>query len=291
MDVLVNGAPVQEGHRLAKGEQKRDAATVGFTQADLGQGDATAVMVRDSICLAGSGVFTGNRSCTDMAVLAAIKLDDTPFRAMPNDGIVGLGRLNLTPAPMFSFLGRLFEGSRGIPRQFGISFGADHGEIYFGGYNSALVQGPLVWLPVDHPESGFWQVAIQAVRVGGKTVDSCLKGCHGVIDTGASRIGVQESKLPAIKAALASGPVRDGRCNGPILEFDLGSITLTLHPKDYTDSECVPVLGSLDLQEPEFVGVYALGEAVLRRYYAAFDWEKERVGFAPQLEKFATVVV
>lgn len=290
MDVLVNGAPVEHGKRLVS-KGMRDLATVSFTQADLGEGDAKAVMVRDTVCLAGSSRVVGNSSCIDMAVLAAVSLDEKPFKAMPNDGIVGLGRPSLTPAPMFSFLGRLFEGSLNIPHQFGISFEADNGELYFGGYNAARLGGPLVWLPVDHPESGFWQVAIQAVRVGGATVDACSKGCHGVVDTGASRLGVQASKLPAISAALSSAPVHDGTCKGPVLEFDLDGITLTLNPEDYADTACAPRLGSLNLEEPEFVGVYAFGEILLRRYYAAFDWENQRVGFAPFAEQMATVLV
>ena len=36
-------------------------------------------------------------------------------------------------------------------------------------------------------QDGFWEVSVQAVRLGNRTVDSCESGCRGIIDTGASR--------------------------------------------------------------------------------------------------------
>lgn len=77
-------------------------------------------------------------------------------------------------------------------------------------------------------------------------------------------------------------------CTGPTLEFDLGAIVIALEAPDYSDESCKPALGPLNLEEPAFVGVYAFGESVLRRYYAAFDWESQRVGFAPA---FPAIVV
>merc|ERR1719401_1838630 len=259
----MSGFPVQPENRLAHGNITREGATVGFTQSDLGEGEAHAVFVRDNVCISGE---SGGKACIDVSMLAACSLEDVPFRAMPNDGILGLGLQNLSMSPMFSFLERLLEGSSNTLPQFGIYLGAKSGEVYFGGHNPARVAAPLQWFPVDHPEQGYWQVAIQAVRVGNVVVDACEKGCHGVVDTGASRLGIQASRLPKIQAALASGPGPTG-CSGPDLAFDLGGMTLTLQPQDYTDAACAPLLGRLPLQEPQFTGVYAFGETVLRRYY------------------------
>jgi len=66
---------------------------------------------------------------------------------------------------------------------------------------------------------------------------------------------------------------------------------LTLEPQDYTDSTCAPLLGPLSLDEPKFTGVYTFGETVLRRYYAAFDWEKRKLGFAPMAGGRASAVL
>jgi len=276
MDVNADGSPVQEGRRMAKGNVTRSAVEISFTQADLGEGTAKAVVVRDQLCMEGDA----GPACVDMALLPAIHMDDTPFRAMPSDGIVGLGLETLAAHPMFSFMGRLAEGSKNVLPQFGISFNTAGGQIYFGGQNPHLASA-IQWFPVDHPEAGYWQVAIQAVRVGNLTVDSCHGGCHGVVDTGAAILGVQASKIQRLRNALKSTSMPHGKCSGPTLEFDLGGMVLTLDAPDYTGTACQPELGSLNLQEPEFMGVYAFGGTVLRRYYAAFDWSSQRVGFAP----------
>jgi len=281
MDVNFNGTEVQAGHRLAEGLVTRDGAVVTYTQSDLGEGEVTAVLVRDSVCMESAGQST-SRACVDLAVLAATKMDDAPFRAMPNDGIVGLGLASLAVSPMSSFVARLLEGSRNILPQFGIRFGAESGEIHFGGHDSSRLMSPLRWFPVDHPEDGYWQVAIKAVNVGSDIVDNCERGCHGIVDTGASRLGVQAGNLPKLEAALTKSLVVMGQqCQGADLKFDLGDMVLTLQASDYTGEDCSPVLGSLALEEPVFKGVYAFGETVLRRYYAAFDWEQRRLGFAP----------
>jgi len=275
IDVNIDGEMVQEGHRLVKGNVTRQGVMLEFTQADLGQGKASSVVVRDHVCLG-----AGGESCIDMELLAALTLEDKPFRAMPNDGIVGLGLEGLSSGPLCSFIGRFLAGSRALLPQFGISFGVENGEIHFGGHDASRLAAPLQWLPVDHPEQGYWQVAILAVRVGGVTIDACSQGCHGVVDTGASRLGVQESNLPKLHSALALSVFTDGACQGPDLTFDLGGVVLTLESSDYTNAECSPQLGPLNLEEPQFTGVYAFGETVLRRYYAAFDWEAKRIGFS-----------
>jgi len=216
-----------------------------------------------------------------VALLAATSLEDKPFRAMPNDGIIGLSLEGLGASPLCSFFGQFLKASNTLLPQFGISFGADGGGIRFGGDDTSRFIGPVHWYPVDHPEQGFWQVAILAVRVGTQTIDFCHHGCHGIVDTGASRLGVQASQLPVLEKAVSSTVFTDAGCQGPELTFDLGGFELKLRPQDYTNAECSPQFGPLNLTEPEFVGVYAFGETVLRRYYAAFDWESQRVGFAP----------
>merc|ERR1740121_1001962 len=281
MDINADGEHIHgvQG-RLAKGRHTRDVSTVAFTQSDLGEGEVQGVFVHDTVCMH-SGGARSSKACVDMAVLAATSMQETPFRAMPCDGIVGLGLQSLALAPIGSFLNRLFEGSIGVLPQFGIAMSGSHGELHLGGHDSAHLAAPLRWFPVDHPEQGYWQVAIQAVRVGNLTVDRCLKGCHGIVDTGVSRLGVQASRLSALQRALASHQTEQGQCSGPELSFDLGGMTLTLGPRDYAGGDCGPRLGALNLPEPAFIGVYALGGALLHRYYTAFDWEQQRLGFAP----------
>lgn len=285
MDVNVDGSAVDKGRRFARNGLIRDGISVEFTQADLGEGTAKSVVVRDHVCMEGDQ----SEACVDLEVVAAIEEQDVPFRAMPNDGIVGLGLESLAAGPLLSFMKRLMEGSQNILPQFGMSFGLNGGDIYFGGQDPAVASA-LQWVPVDHPDGGYWQVEIKAVRVGGKTVDGCSRGCHGIIDSGTSHLGVQSYRLPMLRANLMPQLLPDAGCTGPHLEFDLGHTTLTLEATDYSDDACKAAVGPLNLEEPAFVGVYAFGESVLRRYYVAFDWEAKRVGFAPSTAP-STVVV
>merc|ERR1719360_271647 len=80
-------------------------------------------------------------------------------------------------------------------------------------------------------------------------------------------------------------------CKGPNLSFDLGGFSLSFEAKDYAGVNCAPDLGLLNLDEPKFVGIYAFGETLLRRYYAAFDWEHRKLGFAPLVRKMGSAVI
>lgn len=276
MDANAVGGAARDGHRYGAKNMSRDGVVLDYTQSDLGEGQVQAVLVRDSVCVGAEA-----RACVDMSVLAAVKMQDTPFLRMPCDGIVGLGLTGLSAGPMSSFLERLLEGSVNVVPHFGIALGAENGELHLGGHDLARISEPVRWFAVDHPEQGLWQVAIQAVRVGNLTVDECRHGCHGVVDSAVSRLGVQANRMPPLLAALTSTLSKHDGCQGPDLTFDLGGMQLTLGAHEYAGSNCEPMLGPLQLQEPEFVGVYALGTLVLRRYYAAFDWDQRRLGFAP----------
>ena len=207
-------------------------AEVSVTPADLGAGAADGVLVRDRVCL--------GAACVDIEVMAALHMDDKPFLVMPNDGIVGLAMRSLAASPLCSFLGRLMEGSSNVVPQFGIFLGVDRGQVYFGGHDTRHLTAPIKWFPVDRPDSGYWQVAVRAVRVGIRTVNDCRDGCHAVVDSGASRLGVQDPNLEPLRAAPASGPGPEGRCQGPNLTFDLGGMALTLPVEDYADAPASP---------------------------------------------------
>jgi hypothetical protein len=276
-DVGIDGNPVTSK------DGTRDGVTVEFTQADFGAGRAKGVCVRDWVCLGAAG---RGQACADASIVAAVSLDDVPFRAMPQDGIIGLGLEALSSGPLLSFFERLADNNKDMLPHFGISFGDLDGEIHFGAHDRARIATPLQWFPVLRPEDGFWQIGIQAVLVGNVTVNACREGCRAIIDTGASSLGVQAKALPELQAALVSSASTGGGCLGPDLSFDLGGMVLVLKPSDYaTGHTCTPQLGSLDLEEPSFAGVYAFGEIVLRRYYAAFDWGSKRIGFARALRR------
>lgn len=284
LDVNHDGTPVQAGNRVAQGPVNRSFATLEFTQGDLGDGVAKGVLVRDHVCLsAGPTDHSAHRACADLAMLAATQEDAMPFEAMPADGIIGLGLSGLSVSALSSFYSRLMEGAHGLLPEFGMALGSTGGQIIFGG--RAAVDGfaaPLEWFPVVHADMGFWQIEITRVRVGGVIVDRCLHGCHAIIDTGSSHLGVQANRRDQVMRELQFTRSSNGQCQGPDLQLDLTrGLSLAISAADYSDAECDVRLGPLNLEEPQFMGIYSLGTNVIRRYYTAFDWEGARVGFAP----------
>lgn len=277
VDVDHTGVALSKEHRLVDNKAAHEEVEVHYTQSDLGEGNMSARFVLDTLCL---GQASEGAACVDMVLATAVKLDDEPFSSMPGDGIIGLSLEGQGTSPMNSFLGRVFEASGNVPPQFGIWLGKDGGEVHLGGHELADLASPLVWFPVHQPEDGYWQVAIQSVRVGDATVNDCSNGCHAIVDTGVSHLGVMASLLPSLKAQLVPVRAADGTCSGPELAFDFGNMTLTLPASDYAGDDCVPLLGSLDLEEDHYNGVFTFGATVLQRYYAAFDWEHKRLGFA-----------
>lgn len=293
MDVNLAGDAVEVGHRLAADNTTRDTVMLEYSQSDFGLGQAQTVTVRDRLCVQAGDEPSGT-GCVDLTVLTAVSMKGDAFHLMPGDGIVGLGLEGLAPGcPLCSFLGRLFESSAGrVLPQIGLALGAEHGELHLGGHDLASLGAPLHWFPVDHPEMGYWQVAIQAVRLGNQTLDSCRHGCHGIVDSGTSRLGVQKGARPeALRSALSGGLARAsneaGRlgCQGPALSFDLGGMVLTLEAQDYADGDCSLLLGDVEVPEDEFDDVYTFGSVLLRRYYAAFDWKEKKLGFAPLAQR------
>jgi len=265
MDVNTDGGEVQKGSRLAKGRVKRTVVTVEFTQADLGSGNARGVLVKDNVCL--NSATRHEQACASLSVLAGLRLDDKPFRAMPHDGILGLALEGLAGSALSSFYERLMDSSHQFLPQFGLFLGPTSGEIVFGGHDFSRVAAPLRWLPVERPQDGFWQVAIQEVRIGNTTVDGCQAGCRGIIDTGSSSLGVMPDGMRKLMPGLKTASLRGGACEGPRLELDLGGFVLALEAEDYTGTSCNPELGLLGLDAKEFRGVYALGTSVIHRYY------------------------
>jgi len=68
-DVNVDGDLVDKGHRFARGGLVRTGVSVDFTQADLGEGQAKCVVVRDNVCIEGDN----GDACVDLELVAAIQ--------------------------------------------------------------------------------------------------------------------------------------------------------------------------------------------------------------------------
>ena len=117
--------------------------------------------------------------------MAAVEMHRPLFEEMPYDGIVGLGLGGLSAESGSDFFSQLLKTE--VQPQLGLSLGAQSGELFIGEHDVNRMRGELHWFPVLHPQDGFWEVSLQAVRLGNRTIDDCREGCRGVVDTGASR--------------------------------------------------------------------------------------------------------
>lgn len=321
VDINADGTLVQDGQRLATGATTRDAISIGFSSLDLGDGTVTGHFVADAVCLqtesamanhtglqrdaAGrpTGAAWPSAACAEVGLVAATELSDTPFRAAPYDGSIGLGMQGLSIRRAFSFIetlgavpaagekGNLTMSEHTPLKQFALYHGRRFGEAAFGGHNPKRLASPLEWTPVHKPEEGYWQVPILGIRIGNLSLSACRDGsCRGIIDSCTSKLGAPSKMMPDFKFAFSRlPPFRqvDNSCVGPDLHLELaGGIELTLRAEDYARNtgtatvECELAISPLELPD-SFAGVFILGEPLLRRYYTVFDWSQgsERIGF------------
>mmetsp|Transcript_14524 Transcript_14524/g.27135 ORF Transcript_14524/g.27135 Transcript_14524/m.27135 type:complete len:402 (-) Transcript_14524:43-1248(-) len=285
-----------EHHRYQhqKSSEVGEEWEIEFSQMELGSGVASGPVVRDRLCVGrmlGQQEARGRAACAeDLHFVASKNMTDVPFRAMPHDGIVGLGLQGLWVGPKSGFLDQLVSSIHGLLPQYSLSFGRDEGELRFGGYDPTRLTAPLEWFPVANEDEGFWQVWMRAVRIGNHTIDFCSTGCRAIIDTGASGLAVPKVLLPRLRAALAPSSVAGGGCKGPDLHLDLGSSTaLKLRAEDYAGPSCQPQLVPLDIPEQRFANVFVFGVNVLRPYYTVFDWGAKRIGFSRVSGRFVRI--
>lgn len=235
--INVDGSPAPPGEPC-------DEAQIGF-----GTGKVTGQFVRDKLCI---GAASDAGPCVTTQVVSAIEMSKQPFSQFRFDGIIGLGLSNLAVSPEFSFLHNLAK-AESTSSLFGVYLtDSDTGagsEITFGGYNEARIQGNVSWVPVARSDMGYWQVEIVALRVGGKRLSVCKSGCHGIMDSGTSHLGIpgsHEQKLGTMLTVPANGLADCKSANAPLLEFELvGGLTLALRPQDYMRQ--LPLEGSVTL--------------------------------------------
>jgi len=272
-----------------------DEVTIGYAT-----GKITGELVRDSVCMSSST----DQICLNVNVVAAVEMTVQPFQSFKFDGIFGLGLDALAVAPEFNFL-QMMKPSVRMAKQFGIYLsGSDvndeESELALGGSNSRRLLTPLQWAPVANKKTGHWQVKIKGIRIGGRTLDICKdKGCHGIVDTGTSHLGVPAPRMNDFNQWLGSPGQQGQDCrqqNGPPIELLLEGFSLSLKPANYMRPLPMPVNTSTSGKgEPSYTcapnimpvnvgpqlgpNVFILGEPVLHRYYTVYDGEAASVGF------------
>jgi len=295
-----------QGNAVLPDAKIRDQVNIAY-----GTGEVTGDFVRETVCLGNRSGLTvevaqSEPACVRIRVITATELTKEPFDSFKFDGVLGMGFDSLAVDPEFSLFGQMAKLNNFKEAMFGYFLSRTDSiasEISFGGHDPRRVGSALQWVPVHKPELGFWQLEVKSVSVAGETLPLCEEGgCIAIADTGTSLLGAPRQvsqKLHWLLARKVPDNPNEIDCRGfegPDLVFELADgVKLTLGPEDYSRATAMRVLQTktnssqvicraslLPMDGDEVLGpkAWILGEPALRKYYTAYDWNKQRIGFA-----------
>lgn len=167
--------------------------------------------------------------------------------------------------------------------------------------------GEIDYFPVKPPTSldkGMWYIKMKTVYIGEKEKNYCTqytKGCHALIDTGTSFIGVPEDVYKdLLKDITEKRPDCKEGSQGTWVCFDSwaaerglkkltfqfsnehGNFNFTLSGKDILNPDAS--IGVMSGGNSLCSGCWILGDTFVKTYYSVFDEENYKIGFAPTKE-------
>ncbi|CAE8643517.1 unnamed protein product [Polarella glacialis] len=308
-------------------DEERDSVSIAYGTGEiLGSFVKEVVCIGSPAGTDPSYEADGNLSqvphCSSARVVLAKEMSAEPFTAFGFDGVLGLGLDSLALHPEFHLFGQLANGSALQPI-FGVFLARHQGvgsEVTFGGHNEYRAQGPLGWVPVTSPQLGHWRVQILRVYAGTKALPLCEDGeCHAIVDTGTSILGAPSKAMRSLLSMTArrmpteTEPSQQAsesqdcrRVPGPPLIFELANgVSLVLEAEEYSRPAPSQITSSATKQKFSICRasilpvdmpalgskVFLFGEPVLQKYYTAFDYGGQRVGFALAEQPPPVVVV
>mmetsp|Transcript_3432 Transcript_3432/g.6018 ORF Transcript_3432/g.6018 Transcript_3432/m.6018 type:complete len:442 (-) Transcript_3432:31-1356(-) len=293
-----------DGNPVKKNSTRRDQVNIAF-----GTGEVTGEFVRETVCLSPPStevaLMGAGKDCTELRVILASEMTKEPFMTFEFDGVLGLGLASLAVDPEFSFFGQMSKLNGLKEQTFGYFLSRSDSvpsEISFGGHDARRLASPLQWVPVHKPELGYWQLRLLGVVVAGERLPLCEEGdCIAIADTGTSLLGAPRAVTQRMHWLLArkvpENPAEIDCRNfpGPELIFQLeDGVNVTIGAEDYSRATGMRVLNNktnssqlicraslLPVDDGEVLGpkAFILGEPALRKYYTAYDWKRQRIGF------------
>ncbi|XP_029170181.1 lysosomal aspartic protease-like [Nylanderia fulva] len=170
---------------------------------------------------------------------------------------------------------------------------SDHfgGDLILGGTDPDLYEGELTYVPVT--EKRYWQFAIKEITVRNYTF--CAGGCQAMVTTGSPFVLGPRANISIINDLI--GTYVFGRANSllcdkrnstsmPVISFSIGNKVFNLTSDDYVQqisafNKTICYSGFQEHNSKK--NVWVLGNVFLGRYYSVYDFEKDRVGFAPAI--------
>lgn len=252
-------------------------------ELSYGSGDVAGFISKDTVQFGGlTAEHFGFGEMTSVAGVA--------FLASKMDGILGLGFDSISQGNLPTFF-----TAEDTTEEKSFSFFLSHlgEESYFiaPGNDESLFEGDLHFHDVIEP--AYWSlfmndITVDGVSTGGAIADGLIKG---VIDSGTSLIiGAPVIIDPIIEAVGEVETDCSNKDSLPNVSIFFDGVEYEMSPDDYIVEvamfgvvQCVNSFmsaGALPEDIEEFPYLI-IGDAFMRRYYSHFDYDNQRVGFAP----------
>jgi hypothetical protein len=247
----------------------------------------------------GSGKIYGTLG-TDTVAIGPIRVNHQTFGLIEReegsifmsgkfDGILGLSFPALSAAKGHKpLMDEIISQNRLFSNAFSFYYSDrlnEHSVVVFGEPDPSRYVGRMLWVPVTREL--YWEVAMQNVLVGGKSLSVCSQAeqCRAVLDTGTSfmtgpskDIAKLIEKLPMVKSDCSN------RNEMPVVSFAVGDYTFDLEPEFYVRKNlrhnyCHLAFVALDVPAPRGP-LWIFGDVFMRKFFTTFDRDNSRLGFA-----------
>lgn len=264
--------------------------------------DASRTYVEDGTDFAiqyGSGAVTGKYELDTVTLADDISVHSQSFALIHDakgmgiayafsmfDGILGLGFDSISVGGVPTVFHNAIEQGLVEKPMFAFYLGDnDDGELTFGGYDVTKFNGDdLTWVPLS--EATYWRINMDGISMGSYNSGPT----DGIVDSGTSLIVGPTSDVQTIGLSIGAKPSITGQYTVDCDKLDeIPDITWKIDGQDYTLSGAKLVLQSagmcifamIGMDFPEPGPKWILGDVFMREYYTVFDYEEQRVGFAP----------
>jgi hypothetical protein len=203
------------------------------------------------------------------------------------DGIMGLGFPSISVdgiTPVFTELVNNKDLAQGVFAFYLPNDATKAGELTIGGIDPAHYKGELSYVPLS--AETYWQVTADSMTVGGKSITTTMTA---IVDSGTSLLAGPVADVKALAATLGATLVMNNEYTIDCAKATTApDFVITLAGKQYTIPASEYIINSGGACLLGFVGIdvpnhplWIMGDIFMRTYYTVFDYENQRVGFAP----------
>jgi len=258
-----------------------------------GSGSLSGFCSVDSVEVA--GVWVQNQKFAE-----AVEEPGLTFVAAKFDGILGLGYPTIAVNHILPPINNMMTQSQLSAGIFAFFLNRtanaeDGGEISIGGVDESRFTGDFNWNDVTR--QAYWQIKMDNFEVQGKNVSACGQtdqGCQVIVDSGTSLLALPTDLAEAVNHAIGAFKFANGEyvvpCRHmdtmPNIDFTLNGVVYSLTPDDYVmkiaaegQTQCISGFMGMDIPPPAGP-LWILGDVFMGKYYTAFDFDTNRVGFA-----------